>query len=339
LFAQRRNVVRPGFFRLVAEILRFFRAGQRFLAASPGDEESLAAFLDRHGFSLALRRYYLAPMLAAIWSADPARVFDFPARHFLAFFQNHGLLQATGGPTWRVVDGGSARYVEKLTAGFRQAIRTDAPVEAVWRDQGGVWVKTPGGVPEAYDQVIIAAHSDEALDMLASPTRAEREVLGAIPYQRNEVVLHTDTRLLPRTRRAWASWNVRVPEDARGAVSMTYDMNRLQGIHDAPETFCVTLNDTGAIDPRRVLRTFEYSHPVFSRESVAAQARHHEISGGGIHFCGAYWGYGFHEDGVVSALRVCDAIRAMAGGTPERETVHAQWPLCGAGASPALQAR
>lgn len=329
LFAQRRNVVSPRFHRLLAQIVRFTRQARSFLRE--GDPAiSLSAFLDARGFGGEFRALFLVPMLSAIWSADPANVPAYPAAHFLRFFENHGLLNLTGGPTWRVIAGGSARYAEALTAPYADRIRLATPVEAVWREGGAVWLRPAGGAPERYDRVVIAAHSDTALRLLAEPTRAERAVLGAIPYQRNEVTLHTDTRLLPRARRAWASWNYHVPADARAAATVTYHMNRLQGL-EAPVEFCVSLNSADRIAPEQVLRRFEYWHPVFSPAAIAAQSRHGEISGeGGIHYCGAYWGYGFHEDGVNSALAVARQF--------DRGLDDAKLPLPGTRAASALHA-
>lgn len=329
LFAQRRNLVNPAFHRLVAQIVRFTRQARVFLR--DGDPSlSLDDFLARHAFGPRFKNLFLVPMLSAIWSADPANVMAYPAVHFLRFFENHGLLNLSGGPTWRVITGGSARYAEALTRPYADRIRLATPVEAAWREADGVMLRPLGGAPERYDHVVLAVHSDTALRMLASPTRAERHVLGAIPYQRNEVTLHTDTRLLPRARRAWASWNYHVPAAPRAEATVTYHMNRLQGI-DAPVDFCVSLNSGDRIDPEKVLRRFEYWHPMFSPEAIAAQTRHAEISGqGGIHFCGAYWGYGFHEDGVNSALAVARHFN--------RGLDDAKLPLPGARATSALHA-
>jgi predicted NAD/FAD-binding protein len=234
---------------------------------------------------------------------------SFPARFLVQFFDNHGMLGLRGRPTWRTVTGGSAAYVRALTAPFSERIRLHTPVERIERLPAGVAVTPRGGEPELFDEVVVAAHADQALAMLAEPTRAECEVLGAFPYQPNEAVLHTDRSLLPRRRRAWASWNYHlVGEPAPGAPTVTYHMNRLQSL-DAAEDYCVTLNRTEAIDPSRIVRRIAYTHPVYTREGQAAQPRHLEVSGADrIHYCGAYWGWGFHEDGVASAQRAVAAL-------------------------------
>jgi predicted NAD/FAD-binding protein len=242
-------------------------------------------------------------MGAAIWSTDPERMFDFPARFFVRFLHNHGMLSVNDRPVWRVIRGSSARYVERLVAPFRSRIRLSSPVESIRRGLDGVTVHARGCPPERYDHVFLACHSDQALRLLADPSREEREILGALPYQHNEALLHTDTALLPRRRRAWAAWNYHRLENRRAGVALTYDMNALQGL-SSRHTFCVTLNASAHVDPQRVLRRMEYSHPLFTLAGVAAQRRHHEISGvRRTHYCGAYWRYGFHEDGVVSALQ------------------------------------
>ena len=307
LFAQRRNLLRPAFHRMWWDILRFNREA-RALLGPLGQRQTLGAFLAQRRFSAAFVQQYLVPMAAAIWSADPASVYDFPGATFARFFHNHGLLSVTGQPQWRVVDGGSARYVEALTRPFRERIRLATRVVRVNRHETHVTLTPENGVPETYDRVILATHSDQALRLLADPTPAERDVLGAIGYQRNEAVLHTDASLLPRSRRAWAAWNYHVPAEASGVSTVTYNQNILQGL-DAPRPLCVTLNRSHDIDPDTVLRRFVYHHPVFDEAAIAAQQRHGEIDGQHrTHFCGAYWGYGFHEDGVNSALAVCRAF-------------------------------
>jgi len=302
LFAQRPRLLDAAHYGMIADILRFNRAGHAL--AQAGSDMTLREFVERQRLGAAFRERYLIPMLAAIWSADPATVLDFPASHFLAFFRNHGLMNVFRRPQWRVIRGGSSRYAEKLSAPWRDRVRLNCPIESVTRLENEVLVTPRGGEAESFDSVIFATHSDTALRILADASADERAILGAIPYQRNEVVLHTDTTLLPRTRGAWASWNYRIPHAPDAAAKLTYNMNILQGL-DAPETFCVTLNDTAAIDPAKILRTFVYDHPVYNAQAIAAQQRYGEISGKrGTYFCGAYWGYGFHEDGVNSALRV-----------------------------------
>jgi uncharacterized protein len=302
LFAQRRNLLRPSFLGTVCDILRFNREAPALLA-EPGGELPLGELLLRGSYSRSFIDHYVIPMGAAIWSTDPAAMFNFPARFFVRFLHNHGMLTLNDRPVWRTIRGGSARYVEKLTAPFRERIRLNAPVEWIRRMPGGVIVKARGAPALRYDAVFLGCHSDQALRVLADPSAIEREVLGAIPYQANEAVLHTDIRLLPRRRRAWAAWNYHVLPPERGPIALTYNMNILQRLN-APTPFLVTLNRTDAIDPARIIKRITYQHPLFTPASVAAQARQRELNGtGATYYCGAWWGNGFHEDGVTSALR------------------------------------
>ena len=300
LFAQRRNFFKPSFYRLIRSILRFNREAPALLT---GDGEiALGDYLRQNRYPQAFVDNYLVPMGAAIWSTDPTSMLAFPARFFVRFFHNHGMLSVAARPQWRAIRGGSARYVERLTAPFRQRIRLNTPVEMVLRAPENVMVKARDAAPEAFDQVFFACHSDQALHLLGDATPLERELLGAIPYQRNEVVLHTDTALLPRARRAWAAWNYHVLPQAGVPVALTYNMNILQSLRSR-HTFCVTLNHSAAIAPEKIIKRLVYDHPLFTPAAVAAQQRQHEINGvNRSYFCGAYWRYGFHEDGVVSAL-------------------------------------
>ena len=304
LFAQRSNLLRPSFYRMLMDILRFNREAPALLD-DPAGSILLGDYLDANGYSREFVEHYIVPMGAAIWSATPEGMRGVPAAFFVRFFHNHGLLSVNDRPTWRVIKGGSRRYVEKLVAGHRDRIRLNAPVEWIRRHPEFIHVKARGAEPERYDRVFLACHSDQALRLLADPTPQEREVLGAIDYQHNEAVLHTDASLMPRRRRAWAAWNYHVPrgaENREGKVMLTYNMNILQSL-DAPEQFCVTLNNSQAIDPGKVIQTIDYSHPIFTERALAAQQRQREINGARrTYFCGAYWRYGFHEDGVVSAL-------------------------------------
>jgi len=303
LFAQRRNLLRPSFLGMVRDILRFNRDAAGLVAGDGGDT-TLGELLERGRYGRAFVEHYVVPMGAAIWSTDPAAMLDFPARFFVRFLDNHGMLSVDDRPVWRTVRGGSARYVEKLTAPFRNRVRLNTPVEWIRRPFGGVVVKARGHEPVRYDAAFVACHSDQALALLADASPTERAVLGAIRYQRNDAVLHTDTRLLPRRRRAWAAWNYHVSPGGEG-VALTYNMNILQRL-DAPEPFLVTLNRADAVDPARIVKRLVYHHPLFTRDGVAAQARHAEVNRGRrTYYCGAYWRNGFHEDGVVSAL---DAI-------------------------------
>ena len=300
LFAQRRNLLRPRFYRLLADIVRFGRDAGALLASDA--DCSLERFVAAHGYGADFVDQYLVPMTAAIWSAAPSAVLTMPARFLLRFFANHGMLSLDRRPQWRTIVGGSQRYVDKLVAGHRARIRTACGVTAVTRVAHGVSLRTAKTELEHFDAVFLACHSDQALALLTDASAAEREVLGAIRYQSNDVVLHTDEALLPRCRRAWASWNYRVPRAVRERPLVTYHMNALQSLM-APVQFCVTLNDGGRVAADRVLRRFRYDHPVFDVAAVAAQRRHAEIDGvRNTYFCGAYWRNGFHEDGVVSAL-------------------------------------
>lgn len=300
LFAQRRNLLRPSFLGMVRDILRFNREAPQLLA-SPGGELPLGELLERGRYGRAFVDHYVVPMGAAIWSTDPASMMSFPARFFVRFLHNHGMLTVNDRPVWRTIRGGSARYVERLVAPFRDRIHLGTPVEQVRRIPGGVLVKPRGHEAVRYDALFLACHSDQSLALLADPTPDEREVLSAIPYQANEAVLHTDARLLPRRRLAWAAWNYHVRPQG-GPVALTYNMNILQRL-DAPEPFLVTLNRSDDIDPQRVLRRITYHHPLYTPASVAAQARHREIDGvRATYFCGAWLSNGFHEDGVASAL-------------------------------------
>lgn len=309
VFAQRGNLLRPSFLRMLADIVRFNRAARRRLA-SGSSGGTLAEFLgDR--YSAAFVDRYLVPMVAAIWSTDPSSMLETPTDFLLSFLDNHGLLTTDGQHQWRVIKGGSRRYVEKLVESFRDRILLRTPVRRVRRGAGAVLVDAAGEEARHYDRVLFATHSDQALELLDQPTALERQVLGAIPYQRNEALLHTDASVLPRSRRAWASWNYSVPKVVSESVVVTYNMSILQGL-DVDPPLCVSLNLGESVRPERVLRRFSFQHPLFTPEAVAAQSRWSEISGADrVHFCGAYWGNGFHEAGVVSGLRVARQLGAI----------------------------
>ncbi|MGH8252841.1 MAG: NAD(P)/FAD-dependent oxidoreductase [Steroidobacteraceae bacterium] len=301
LFAQRINLLRPRFHRMWAEILRFNRHAAAFHDTHAHQEWTLGDYVREQRYSDRFVGDYLVPMASAIWSAAPADIGAMPARFLIGFFRNHGMLTVNDRPQWRTVCGGSAQYVAPLVAPFRSRIHLRTPVLGVRRGAGGVVVRIKGGEALRFDRVFFACHSDQALALLEDASRTEREVLGAMPYQENEVVLHTDARLLPRQRRAWAAWNYHVTATPTTRVCVTYNMNILQAL-PIEQAVCVTLNRADAIDPRQVLRRLSYQHPVFSREAVSAQARLPEINGADrAYFCGAYARYGFHEDGVVSA--------------------------------------
>ncbi len=321
LFAQRANLLRPSFWRMLRDILRFNREAPALLTQSDNDL-SLGKYLGAQGYSREFIEHYIIPMGAAIWSTDPDSMQLFPVRYFVRFFHNHGMLSVGERPQWQVIRGGSARYVEKLIAPFRERIRLNTPVEWIRRLPGRVIVKARGLQAERFDAVFLACHSDQALRLLTDATAQEREVLGAIAYQRNEAVLHTDTRLLPRKRHAWAAWNYHVLPEKRTAVALTYNMNILQSL-DAPQPLLVTLNRSDAIDPDRIIKRIDYHHPLYTPRGMAAQARQREINGPlNTYFCGAYWRFGFHEDGVVSALKALYHFR---------EQRHAQRTLSWAG--------
>ena len=310
LFAQRRNIVSPGFYGMIADILRFNRESLGLLETGD-DRLSLGEYLEQGRYGRRFVEHYIIPMGAAIWSSSPDRMYRFPARYFVEFFSNHGMLNVKNRPTWRVIKGGSRAYVGKLVSGFRDRIRLNTPVESVRRHAGGVIVHA-GGDSGEFDAVIMACHSDQALRLLADPGADESEILGAIPYQPNEAVLHTDTRLLPDRRIAWSAWNYHIPKDDRASVALTYDMNILQSL-DAPVEFCVTLNHDDLIAEDQILRRIAYDHPVYTPEGIAAQKRLGEINGARrTFFAGAYWGFGFHEDGVKSGMAAADAVEAWA---------------------------
>ncbi len=306
LLCQPRNLLSPRFQRMIADLLRFNRELRRLLTREEHSGESLGEFLVRHRFSRPFVERLIVPQVSAVWSADPRRLHSFPARFLAEFFANHGMLGFRDRPRWATVSGGSARYVEALTRPFAERIRLDCAVHSIARLPDHVELTAAGQAPERYDHVILATHSDQALRLLRDPSERESRLLGAIPYQRNEAVLHTDSSLLPRRRGARAAWNYHLLREPTSMSTVTYYMNHLQRLH-ANRDYCVTLNRTAAIDPAQIIRTIDYAHPVYTPEGVAAQAEHASIGGleRRTHYCGAYWGWGFHEDGVVSALRAC----------------------------------
>jgi predicted NAD/FAD-binding protein len=301
LFARRSHLVRPSFHRMVRDLLRFNREAPA-LAGANGSGPSLGAFLHAGGYSRQFVDRLIVPQASAVWSADPGQMWELPASFLAEFFDNHGMFGLRGRPRWHTITGGAKTYVDALVAPFADRIRISTPVRSIRRTADAVELDA-----ERFDAVVIATHSDQALAMLADPTASELAVLGAIPYQANEAVLHTDRRLLPRRRRAWASWNFHLEHVPRGRTTVTYHMNRLQSLRSRTE-LCVTLNRSDEIDPESIIAAIPYAHPVFTQAGVAAQRRWHEISRGRTHYCGAYWGFGFHEDGVASALRVCEGL-------------------------------
>jgi len=316
LFAKPAHAVDPRFLRMVGDLIRFNREARELLELSPGEGPSLREFLRDGGYGEWFSERLIVAQASAVWSADPEQMWSFPAAFLARFFHNHGMLGFKDRPQWRTVTGGSRRYVEAITRPFSDRIRTGAPVRSISRSAAGVEIAAGGCESETFDEVVVAAHADQALAMLAEPTTAEREVLGATAFQPNEAVLHTDTSLLPTRRAAWASWNFHLTDPVRPQTTLTYWMNELQSLR-SDTNFCVSLNMTDRIDPAKVIETIRYSHPVFTPEGVAAQSRQMEISGADrIHYCGAYWRWGFHEDGVVSALRALDNVGRSARTTP-----------------------
>lgn len=315
MFAQRRNLLNPRFYRFIADILRFNKLA-RAVDFSTATCRTLGEFLEQHRFNRYFAENYILPMGAAIWSSTLSDMRAFPLEFFIRFFRNHGLLEVTNRPQWFVIPGGSREYVRRLVAPFQERLRLSHPVRQIFRHQGQVKVVTAYD-SEIYDQVILACHSDQALALLGDATHDEQRILEALEYQDNDVVLHTDTRLLPDAKSAWAAWNYHLGAPAAGRehqlASLTYNMNILQRL-SAPETFCVSLNQSGHIAEQKILRRFTYAHPVFTTTSMLAQQSRELINGQwGTWFCGAYWYNGFHEDGVRSALDVVAGIEAQAG--------------------------
>ena len=318
LFAQRRNLLSPSFIRMVLDIVRFNGRAQALLAGDAHDL-TLGEYLVSERYSRSFIEHYFVPMGAAIWSSRPADLLHFPVRFFIEFFANHGLLSVNDRPVWRVLQGGSHSYVHKLTRPYAERIRLNAPVSGVQRQPHHVNVRLKDGTLEHFDQVFIACHSDQALKILADASPEERSILGAMPYQANEALLHTDERLMPRRRLAWAAWNYHLPVAKDERVAVTYNMNILQTLR-APVQFLLTLNRHEGIEPAKVLGSIQYHHPVDSGSALAAQRRRDEISGPRrTYYCGAYWGYGFHEDGVSSAHAAVDEFRRR-----EHEQLHLQ---------------
>jgi len=312
VLAQWRNLLRPAFLRMLLDVARFHRAGQALLAAPPEPSYTLEDLLADGRWSRSFIEWYLLPLGSSIWSADPGAFTRMSAAMVLRFFDRHGMLSFGGKPAWRTVSGGSSSYVDAIVAPLEAEgrVRMSSPVEHVLRGEDGVTLRTKAGTVEVFEHVVLATHSDQALAMMADATKAEKETLGAFGYQPNSVILHTDERLMPSTRQAWAAWNYHRPSSGSDRVTMTYLLNRLQGFNDLAPVM-ITLNRDEEIDARKVLRTFEYAHPVLDAAAVRAQGRHAEISGSGmLSFCGAYWGSGFHEDGLQSALAVCRGLGA-----------------------------
>jgi len=310
LFAQRSNILKPTFWLMIKDILRFNKQTVEMVENDTiSDAQSLGEFVKEHGYSDRFVNHYIVPMGAAIWSASVDVMMEFPLKFFLKFFNNHGMLSVDNRPQWRVISNGSQSYIEPLIEPFKNNIHLNTPIAEVTRSSDNVIIKTVAGEIHEFDQVVFSCHSDQALSMLTDATQQENDILGAIPYQMNEVVLHTDRRLMPKRKLAWAAWNYHIPQRLSEYAMVTYHMNALQNFDDAPDDFMVTLNRTAEIAPGKIIDKYDYAHPVFTMDGIAAQQRHNEINNKNrSHYCGAYWFNGFHEDGVNSALRVAKSF-------------------------------
>ena len=306
MFCQRGNLVSPRFLRMVGEILRFYRECPSLLD-EVGDGPTLGDYLSANGYSALFVHDHLVPMACALWSSPSGRILDFPAKYLVRFMANHRMLQVQGRPGWRVVSGGSSSYIGALESNWQASVRLGTAVQAIGRNDDAVLLTTGAG-EETFDQVVLACHADDALALLSDPSRDEASVLGAMRFQDNDTVLHTDARVLPQRRAAWAAWNAYVPAEPEAHCTVSYYMNLLQSI-DSPEPFIVTLNRSQDIDPGKILARMNYRHPVYDHASVAAQGRRSEINGvRRTWFAGAYWGFGFHEDGLRSGVDVANAL-------------------------------
>ncbi len=300
LFAQRRNLLRPSFYRMIRDILRFNNDSAELLDEKNKDVK-LGDYLADNNYSSQFIEHYIIPMGSAIWSMSRAQMMAFPAQFFVRFFTNHGMLSVDDRPQWYVIKGGSKSYLDALCQTYLDKIRLSSPVQSIRREEDKVIVRT-AETEETYDYVFNACHSDQAFKQLETPNQLEQDTIGVMPYQPNDVVLHTDSALMPKRKLAWAAWNYHLLQEQSSQATLTYNMNILQSLQ-SEHTFCVTVNNSDAINPDKVLKRLDYDHPLFTSESVAAQSRHREVNGSGrIYYCGAYWRFGFHEDGVVSAL-------------------------------------
>ena len=305
LFAKRSNIFRLGFLRMLYEMYRF---GKKSDSTGLGLDVSitLGTYLRSENYSNEFINYFIIPMGAAIWSTPANKVLDMPAYFFIKFFYNHGMLEIINRPKWWVIKDGSSAYIKKIIKGFERKINLSSPIRTVSRLGNGIEIETANSKkPLMFDAVVFATHSDQALGMLKDPTEKEKDILSSIPYQKNEVLLHTDSSVLPERKLAWASWNYQLDSNPESPVVLTYNMNILQSL-DCDETFCVTLNDHQSVDKSKVLKKITYHHPLFTVKGIEAQKRKLEISGvNNTYYCGAYWHNGFHEDGVASAIEVC----------------------------------
>lgn len=306
LFSQRKNIFSLTFWRLLRSIVRFNKTCKTiYMEGSVDPDLTLGQFLQQQNFNDFFAQHYILPMGAAIWSTSLTQMREFPLQFFIQFFYNHGLLNISDRPQWYVIPGGSKNYIPNLIKPFADNIHLNAQISAVIQDDAGPIIEFENGDKQQFDDVILACHSDQALKLLQAPNQLQQDILGGIEYSENEVILHTDTNLLPKQKLSWASWNYQLDDNRDQPAAVTYNMNILMGLTDTPHTFCVTLNQTKHIHPDKILKQFVYHHPVFNNQSFAAQKRRLEICGvNNIHFAGAYWYNGFHEDGVRSALDV-----------------------------------
>jgi len=310
LFAQRKNLISPTFYKMIKEILRFNKNSTLLLKNN--EEISLGEYLDREAYSDFFKKYYILPMGSAIWSSDVKTMMTFPAKFFVRFFDNHGMLNINDRPQWLTITGGSINYVKKLISPFEKKIKLNSQIKSVERKNDHVDIQFHDR-DEKFDWVFFACHSDEALKLIKSPTQDEKNVLKAIPYKDNEVILHFDERFMPRRKLAWAAWNYHVAEDSSSPVSLTYNMNILQNLKTNVPVL-VTLNPQEKIDKHKIIKKLSYAHPQYSLKSIEAQSKHHLISGvNRTSYAGAYWGNGFHEDGVKSAIDAIEQFNKVHG--------------------------
>lgn len=308
LLAKPENLFLVRFWKMIWGIIKFYKAAPQLLANSDHDE-TLGSWLEKNRYPNSFIDDHLIPMAAAVWSTPIDQIRDYPILSLVRFFENHGFLQINNRPTWKTVVGGSNRYIPPLVSPFREKIHLNTPVASIRRKESKVLLKTVSGEETSYDRVILACHADQALRMLQDADEKETEILGKFRFSTNPTTLHHDTSQLPGTRKAWAAWNVLLPQAGTKELHVSYWMNCLQGFTNAPRDYIVTLNRDQQIDPSCILKKIEYHHPLFDREAIRAQSRHDEIDGiRGVHFCGAYWANGFHEDGVVSALKVAKSF-------------------------------
>ena len=312
LFAQRTNLFRPGFYGMIRDIMRFGQDARKFLESDETDSCSVADFLERHHYGSLFTSKYLGPLGAALWSCPSENFMQFPMRFVGEFLANHFMLQVGGRPKWRGIEGGSFRYVEKMTRGFADRIRLNCGVESIRRDASGVLISHREGT-DRFDHVVVACHADQAMRLLSDPSPCETETLSCFPYQKNRVFLHTDSSVLPKRKLAWAAWNAKILDESAkretsGGIAVSYNMNILQSL-PGRTVYCVTLNEEQIIDPSKIIRKIDYHHPLFTVSRAEAREKQNQlIDRNQTSFCGAYWGFGFHEDGVQSALRVVEQL-------------------------------